>query len=937
MKQELYIDGIAVDIDSDTSVTLNVKSNLFRDITKMTANTTYTIKLPRTAKNARIFGYAEVVQASTTAPYQYHDCRYFRNGVEIIKNGKAVLLSVSDRYEISVIWALNAALSKINSDSVTLNAINGEDYVRWNRVNTLTDYETFLSQGYGYAKFNAFVRNELVTDWEGSCKPLPEGKTDIIALSEGAIITGEAVGEAISFTPDTTYTEYQHAVIRDLQANYATAATLMKVVGGSDARAYAFLDESNNVLSLAPSMLNSGVTTETISGTATSSVEANVVCYNSASGNVSHGGKVTSIVVVAQGADSNMEYGLINTANGTMRTLGKTAVKVGLNTISVDADKDNNEVVYLKPSTANVMVRLADTAFTSYTINGQTKASVVGQCFAFRASYEAYDYAANIGVSVPTNAVTLVVNVVTKYSSPLIAVTYGAYASTLTDEDASVKLERPTTTKETAILIHPSVSVQWLLQQIANQWGVAFSWDEDTATFVNSLAIPLVAHNTSDKYSGEAFSINVGERSNFGTCKMRPQAINEIFSDAVGTDTETMHVKTETKVTLDVQCRFSYDPTSTKPYYTYESNGVRYNVYRRPVVYLELVVTHAKDDDDDTSDPDTYLIGTTQDTLDTGNFATDNSTNLNNGRFYVQLQGTGVVELKENDTIVLNLKSSYEKVTIGGFNFRGGTIKVTASASDEVPNGGKFPIQLNLPDIKVTDFVKFLNVITGTFPRQRQDSTSVEMATYDTIYSTTNAYDWTEKLVPYDAYNRPREASFAADDYCRSNWYKWKEDDTSIANHDGNVEIANATMDETRDVVTFPFACSYEDEVPLYEVENIYALNTIQFTNQAKYTYKECKDRILQVEKTSKGNASLIFGDELDMQHIIDTKYAKLRETLNEARIIKEYVRLTDIDIMNFNEARPVYFAQFGAYFAVTEIKQTSNGYCEVSMIRIKI
>jgi hypothetical protein len=51
--QQLYIDGILMDMSEETAITLDIKSNLFRDITKMTANTTYTINLPKGGAGVR--------------------------------------------------------------------------------------------------------------------------------------------------------------------------------------------------------------------------------------------------------------------------------------------------------------------------------------------------------------------------------------------------------------------------------------------------------------------------------------------------------------------------------------------------------------------------------------------------------------------------------------------------------------------------------------------------------------------------------------------------------------------------------------------------------------------------------------------------------------------------------------------------------------------
>ena len=38
--ERLYIDGVLVDTDEDTKITMDIKSNLFRDVSKIASNTT---------------------------------------------------------------------------------------------------------------------------------------------------------------------------------------------------------------------------------------------------------------------------------------------------------------------------------------------------------------------------------------------------------------------------------------------------------------------------------------------------------------------------------------------------------------------------------------------------------------------------------------------------------------------------------------------------------------------------------------------------------------------------------------------------------------------------------------------------------------------------------------------------------------------------------
>ena len=61
----LFIDGKLVDLDDNTKITLNFKSNIFTDLSKIVSNNSYTIKLPKTIRNQRIISHAELPSADS--------------------------------------------------------------------------------------------------------------------------------------------------------------------------------------------------------------------------------------------------------------------------------------------------------------------------------------------------------------------------------------------------------------------------------------------------------------------------------------------------------------------------------------------------------------------------------------------------------------------------------------------------------------------------------------------------------------------------------------------------------------------------------------------------------------------------------------------------------------------------------------------------------
>lgn len=255
--------------------------------------------------------------------------------------------------------------------------------------------------------------------------------------------------------------------------------------------------------------------------------------------------------------------------------------------------------------------------------------------------------------------------------------------------------------------------------------------------------------------------------------------------------------------------------------------------------------------------------------------------------------------------------------------------------SDEVPYGGNFPIGKNLPDIKVTDFLKCICILTSTFPSQRFTSGTLAFADIATLWEAkAQAVDWTKKLIPSEASNHPRQTDFSVEEYCQHNIYKWKEDDTVYQQHDADMTVDNKTLEYTQDVCTLPFAATDGNRIPIYEWESKqYTIGRTAMTVQTATKYKACKDRIVNLTKSDIGYAALAFN--INLQSIFDTKLEKLRKTVANPHHIVERFNLSDLEILNFDETKPVYLAQYGAYFAVLEIKTTSSGYSEVTMIEL--
>lgn len=149
----LFIDGELVDLDDSTKITLNIKSNLFTDLSKIVSNNSYTIKLPATVRNQRIIKHADLPACINDYPREYHKGRYFRNGIEIIPKANAVLLSISEAIEIALTWGNSVSLSALVTEGKSLNEISSlDDYVQWDLNLAISDYNS--PSGFIVSKIN---------------------------------------------------------------------------------------------------------------------------------------------------------------------------------------------------------------------------------------------------------------------------------------------------------------------------------------------------------------------------------------------------------------------------------------------------------------------------------------------------------------------------------------------------------------------------------------------------------------------------------------------------------------------------------------------------------------------------------------------------------------------------------------------------------------
>lgn len=939
--QQLYIDGILMDMSEETAITLDIKSNLFRDITKMTANTTYTINLPKTAHNMAVLEFAGKPSTSSKYPYIFHTARYFRNGLEIIRNGRASVLSVKETIEISIYWGLFQALATLQSSDLKLNELNCTKHLRFTRNNSSDTYEKAITEGVFYGRYETAVAKTSSDEWYGYDHNVGGNSDTTYSLVDGKMRTGTEVGKYVSGEVLTDET-YQCAII---PFEAGMRATISKVLGKGQFRTWAILDTNKNVLSLADDAGKTESETRPVlpapdpilgmfvsAGACIANIETSVAM------------ETISIRVRAEKAGS-VEYGALNKDTGETTPWGTYEInEAGETEINVVKSKPSGLLVYVKPSVANMINMALSTGVAAYYLS-DGKLSQVKAGGAYSVKYTSDSEPIDVDLQAPATAVWLIINAIKAYSTGTTILVKSKSETESNARESSGTFDRSGSfggggsfgSSWSNGTIQPSVTAKYILDLITAQTGVAFGWSNQAKEIIKGLVVPLITRKADAQTVVGSLEGTFFQTESLGILDFQPTSLSEVFDGLeIGHRYSQLNVKIACKMIFDVQMNWSWDASKVSPSghksWSFGEGSTEWQAfYSYPPNYIEMKVKHKNNDGTWTETP--YIAGLQQDET-SRKYVTDYESDKVNGRFIHLVAGRGEIDLEEGDIVTFEMKHPKNQALIG-LKCYNGRLTASIKQSDEVPYGGNFPIGKNLPDIKVTDFLKCICILTSTFPSQRFIGGTLSFADIVSLWETkAQAVDWTKKLIPSEASNHPRQTDFSVEEYCQHNIYKWKEDDTVYQQHNADMTVDNKTLEYTQDVCTLPFAATDGNRIPIYEWESKqWTFGRTTTTVQVATKYKACKDRIVNLTKNDAGYAALAFN--IDLQDIFDNKLEKLRKTVANPHQITERFNLSDLEILNFDETKPVYLAQYGAYFAVLEIKTTSSGYSEVTMIEL--
>ena len=456
--------------------------------------------------------------------------------------------------------------------------------------------------------------------------------------------------------------------------------------------------------------------------------------------------------------------------------------------------------------------------------------------------------------------------------------------------------------------LHPSVTARYIFDKITRKTGINFDFDADTKQFFKTLAFPLVKKKNSSlerSYCNYVFA--PGQKTNlylkfYYRKGLMPFITTDDYDNNFYQSIKALSDCT-LRVAIIINCEYDASmarPVDGKPGYK-----------MTPFAVVEQKAYN--EDSQSYDDGDSKLFGIT---------ASNNVVAINNQK--VHITGYCDFELKKNDKLQI-VAMYHDEVTVYG-NF------TIYDVTENVPYNSNYPIGDNLPQVKVVDFIKAMCVMAGVYPLQDYSENTIRFVKFDKIRDNrSNAVDWSSRLVADSSDSTPKELKTTIHEYAQNNYYKYKEDDSVKGNYDGNLQIYNQTLDNNREVMTLPFAATDGNKIQLYTKK----LETDDDKTKTEYDYKDVKDRVLCVTQDINHNATLLF-DHMSLQEILNQKYEFVRQCLYNAVVIKDKVMMSNAELLEFDETKPVYLSQYGAYFAVTEIKVGNTGIADVTMLKLK-
>lgn len=456
--------------------------------------------------------------------------------------------------------------------------------------------------------------------------------------------------------------------------------------------------------------------------------------------------------------------------------------------------------------------------------------------------------------------------------------------------------------------IHPSVTAWWVLNRIATQAGFTFEIPDKHKLALRGIAIPCLSRNASAAsnqaeatVSTYPFLLNSNGFWGYSIAGNNGTDKHGVFDP--DDNTKIRKVDGATKVIISIINESGSQLGMTL--YSNDSGAFPSRVYVRATRY---------NDNSETTTQIAVSIGSSAVSSSTGMYAYQKTyyfANINEellwGRYdYLRLfphNGSGRIVGSRLGNTKLTITEDFESIIYPS----------------------TYPIPQNLPEISQIDYIKAICGMLGIFAvPDPANVNNLKFVSLDTLQENkVQACDWSDKLARSND-DEPKTTEYKINDYCRNNYFRYKEDDTVSTNADGNLKIDSEILDAEKTVITLPFAPSDGSTIRHYELnDDGTAVDAVQV-----------KDRIMRLISDGSGLAMLTFNG-LDFTTLLSKYYSTLSRLLNGVITIAEQVMLDEYDLKSLDYSIPFYLRQYGKFYGIVSIRSTANKACEVKAVQL--
>lgn len=118
MADIIYINDTAIDTDSRTRIAWTIQRGDVGDFSRKPTSFSNQIKIPKTEKNVRTFGFINSDKSADAFPYRQQSCKVVQNGVETIRNAVAYIRDAGPEFTLVIYDGFESVISTLSGKTL---------------------------------------------------------------------------------------------------------------------------------------------------------------------------------------------------------------------------------------------------------------------------------------------------------------------------------------------------------------------------------------------------------------------------------------------------------------------------------------------------------------------------------------------------------------------------------------------------------------------------------------------------------------------------------------------------------------------------------------------------------------------------------------------------------------------------------------------------